>query len=139
MTYEEFMKVTPEEKETFRKKMQENSISINELKATLKVLEQYGKNFEWIPEYSKTLKAAYDIMAVEYERELDQEAHSDVTIEMEQGKDIPLAEWARNHNISEANARQRALRGTIPAYKSGNIWMINEFTQNKDQRYKNNR
>ena len=53
MTYEEFTKATPEEKETFRKKMQENSISINDLKATLKVLEQYGKNFEWIPEYSK--------------------------------------------------------------------------------------
>ena len=45
MTYEEFAKATPEEKKAFRKKMQENSISINDLKATLKVLEQYGKNF----------------------------------------------------------------------------------------------
>lgn len=136
MTYEEFAKATPEEKKAFRKKMQENSISINDLKATLKVLEQYGKNFEWIPEYSKTLKAAYDIMTAEYERELDQEAHSKVTIEMEQGKDIPLAEWARNHNVSIANARQRAIRGTLPAHKVGNIWMINEFSENKDKRFK---
>ena len=139
MTYEEFMKATPEEKEALKKEIQEKSISIEDLKTTLKVLEQYGKNFEWVPEYAKILKEAHAIISDEYERNLDQEAHSQATIEMEQGKDIPLAEWARNHNISEANARQRALRGTIPAYKSGNIWMINEFTQNKDQRYKNNR
>ena len=82
------------------------------------------------------MNEAYSILEGEYHYELEQEAHSEVTIEMEQGKDIPLAEWARNHNVSVANARQRAIRGTLPAYKVGNIWMINEFAENKDKRFK---
>ena len=32
---------------------------------------------------------------------------------------IPLKEWAERENINPATARQKALRGTIPAVKMG--------------------
>ncbi len=70
----------------------------------------------------------------EKEHEADQLAHSEVTLELEQGRDIPLAEWARINGVDPANARQRAIRGTLPARKVGNIWMINEFQKNNDAR-----
>lgn len=134
MTYEEFMKATPEQKAELGKKIQQNMITDKDMETTLKVLKRYAKNFEWHKETSDILKEASKIIEREREFKLDEASHCEMTIEMEQGRDIPLAEWARIHNVDPVNARQRALRGTLPAHKVGNTWMINEHTENKDAR-----
>lgn len=138
MNYEEFIKATPEQKAELKKKIQQGIITSKDIEITLKVLERYADNFEWHQETASILKEAAAIIESEREYLLDEAAHSEITIEMEQGRDIPLAEWARINNVDPANARQRALRGTLPAHKVGNTWMINEFAVNKDAREKNN-
>lgn len=50
---------------------------------------------------------------------------------------IPLKEWAERENINPATARQKALRGTIPAVKMGRDWFIDENVKNADKRVKN--
>ena len=50
---------------------------------------------------------------------------------------IPLKEWAERENIKPATARQKALRGTIPAVKMGRDWFIDENVKNADKRVKN--
>lgn len=50
---------------------------------------------------------------------------------------IPLKEWAERENINPATARQKALRGTIPAVKMGRDWFIEENEKNADKRVKN--
>lgn len=39
---------------------------------------------------------------------------------------ISLSEWAKKNGKNPDNARQKAIRKTIPAVKQGNIWMIDE-------------
>lgn len=51
-------------------------------------------------------------------------------------KKIPLVEWAKINNISPATARQKAIRGTIPAVKQGRDWFIYEDVPNTDNRIK---
>lgn len=66
-----------------------------------------------------------------------QEAHSQVTLEMEMGKEIPLREWARNNGLDESYARQKARRGSLrTAHKIGRDWFINELETNTDNRRK---
>lgn len=73
------------------------------------------------------IQEAEEDLSAETEWEREQEMHSEVTLEMELGREIPLAEWARNNNINPDNARQKALRGTLKtAHKVGNVWLINE-------------
>lgn len=50
---------------------------------------------------------------------------------------IPLKQWAETVGIDPATARQKALRGTIPAVKMGRDWFIEESTKNTDKRIKN--
>lgn len=49
---------------------------------------------------------------------------------------IPLKEWAERVGIDPATARQKAGRGTIPAFKMGRDWFIEENTPNTDSRIK---
>ena len=42
---------------------------------------------------------------------------------------IPLKQWAEAVGIDPATARQKALRGTIPAVKMGRDWFIEESTK----------
>lgn len=49
---------------------------------------------------------------------------------------ITLKEWALREGISPATARQRAIRGTLPAVKMGRDWFIEESTPNIDNRLK---
>lgn len=49
---------------------------------------------------------------------------------------ITLKEWALREGISPATARQKALRGTIPAVKMGRDWFIEESAPNADNRIK---
>ena len=49
---------------------------------------------------------------------------------------ITLKEWALREGISPATARQRAIRGTLPAVKVGRDWLIEEDTPNTDGRIK---
>ena len=49
---------------------------------------------------------------------------------------ITLKQWAQRENISPATARQRAIRGTLPAVKMGRDWFIEETTPNTDNRIK---
>lgn len=50
---------------------------------------------------------------------------------------ITLKQWAQREGISPATARQRAIRGTLPAVKMGRDWFIEESTPNTDNRIKN--
>lgn len=50
---------------------------------------------------------------------------------------IPLKQWAEIVGIDPATARQKALRGTIPAVKMGRDWFIEENEKNADKRVKN--
>lgn len=47
---------------------------------------------------------------------------------------ISLAQWAKKHGMTDANARQKAARGQLPAYKISNMWVIEESTPNVDHR-----
>lgn len=49
---------------------------------------------------------------------------------------VSLAEWAKEHDISPDNARQRALRGTLPAFKLGRNWFIERTVPKTDSRIK---
>ncbi len=50
---------------------------------------------------------------------------------------ISLGEWARLNGITEATARQKANRGTIPAFKVGRNWVIDKDVKNSDHRFGN--
>lgn len=47
---------------------------------------------------------------------------------------ISLADWARKNGIDPSNARQKVLRGNLPAQKIGRDWLIDEDTPNIDHR-----
>lgn len=50
---------------------------------------------------------------------------------------IPLGEWAEQHGIDPATARQRAIRGVFDtAKKFGSIWIINKNEELIDHRRK---
>lgn len=73
----------------------------------------------------------------EEEYQSDQEAHSEVTLEMEMGREIPLKEWARKNGLDEAYARKKAKRGSLKtAHKIGRDWFVSELEQNTDNRRK---
>lgn len=67
----------------------------------------------------------------------DEETHAQVTLEMEQGKEITLTEWARKNGISSDTARHKAMKGILKtARKVGRDWVINECESNIDGRRK---
>lgn len=113
--------------------------SVRDYETAIDLLKYYAKNSENFclqeAEKDALIRAAF-IIEREKEWIADQEAHSEATLELEAGREIPLVEWARLNNVDPANARQRAARGTIPAYKVGSTWMINEFAENKVKRNK---
>ena len=122
-------------------KKMNDGITNTDLYVTLNVLKKYKEVFDgWQAERADALAKAYDIIETELEYEIDQEIHSEFTIEQEtgevMGREIPLSEWARKNHVDPDNARQRATRGTLPAHKVGSIWMINEIVPNEDKRVK---
>ena len=42
------------------------------------------------------------------------------------GKIIPVADWAKNNNINLQSAINRSIRGTIPAFRIREHWMIDK-------------
>ena len=52
---------------------------------------------------------------------------------------IPLIQWAMQVGIQPATARQKAIRGSIPAIKMGRDWFISDDVQNIDNRVKSGR
>lgn len=42
-------------------------------------------------------------------------------------KIIPVADWAKNNNINLQSATNKAIRGTIPAFRIRGHWMIDEY------------
>ena len=115
-------------------------IGTNELKTAVEVLKHYNENsrlFGFDSEELDALLKAEKIMERELSWQEEQEAHSEVTIEMELGKEISLAEWARKHGIDESTARQKARRGGFKtAHKVGRDWLIRETEDNPDGRRK---
>lgn len=109
-------------------------------KITIYFLNYYIKNSETIclTENEKdSLLSAKKVMERELELNSAKLTHLDATIKMEQGKDIPLAEWAHKHGLSESYARQKARRGSLKtAHKVGRDWFINELEDNLDNRRK---
>lgn len=49
---------------------------------------------------------------------------------------IPIAQWAEKVGIAPVTARQKAVRGTIPAKKMGRDWFIEADIPNTDSRIK---
>ena len=47
-------------------------------------------------------------------------------------KVIPVADWAKNNNISLQSATNKAIRGTIPAFSVTGHWMINSEYREQD-------
>lgn len=52
---------------------------------------------------------------------------------------ISLQEFAKNNNKDDAYLRRLARQGKIPAYKIGNMWVIDENVVLKDRRFKENK
>ncbi|MGN0558389.1 MAG: hypothetical protein ACI4IS_02945 [Acutalibacteraceae bacterium] len=52
---------------------------------------------------------------------------------------ISLPEWAKKNGIAPASARQKVLRGYLPAVKIGRNWLIDEDQPNVDNRKKDNK
>ncbi len=116
-------------------------IGAEELRITVEVLNFYASHnhFGFSESEVEAIKEASSIMASEYEHELDQEAHSEVTIEMEEGREISLTEWARRNGIDPSTARHKALKGGFKtARKVGRDWMINENEKKTDNRRRKN-
>lgn len=114
-------------------------IGARELCITVEVLNFYANHthFGFSESEMEAIKEAASIMASEYEHQLDQGAHSEVTIEAEEGREISLVEWARKNGITPDSARQKALRGGFKtARKSGRDWLINENEEKVDNRRK---
>lgn len=45
-------------------------------------------------------------------------------------KIIPVADWAKNNNINLQSATNKAIRGTIPAFRVRGHWMIDrDYTE----------
>lgn len=83
------------------------------------------------------LKRTIRIYESKMERLEDQEVDSEITIEMESGKDIPIREWARNNGLDESYARQKARRGMLTtAHKIGRDWFVSNLELNQDNRKK---
>lgn len=86
-------------------------------------------------ETRKALDKIIRLVETELDTQQDAEAHSEVTIEMELGKEITLKEWARIHGMDESSARQKARRGGFrTAHKKGRDWFISELEINPDGR-----
>ncbi len=116
-------------------------IGAEELRITVEVLNFYANHnlFGFSKSEVDAIKEVSSIMAHEYEHQSDQEAHAEVTIEAEEGREIPLVEWARRNGITPDSARQKALRGGFEtARKSGRDWLINENEKYRDNRRKKN-
>ncbi|MCI5872159.1 MAG: hypothetical protein PUJ55_10630 [Clostridiales bacterium] len=115
-------------------------IGTNELRIAVEVLKYYNENsrlFGFDNDELDALAKTEKIMKRELNWQDDQEAHSEVTIEMELGREISLAEWARIHKIDESTARQKARRGGFKtARKVGRDWLIMETEENPDGRRK---
>lgn len=47
-------------------------------------------------------------------------------------KVIPVADWAKNNNINLQSATNKAIRGTIPAFRVREHWMINSEYREQD-------
>lgn len=110
---------------------------INTAIEVLKVELEIFQGREYFEKEEESLKTCIEILNDAKENEKDSEAHSEVTIEMEQGREIPLKEWARKNGIDESTARQKARRGGFKtAHKLGRDWMINELESNPDGRRK---
>lgn len=106
----------------------------------IELLEDYEKIFRNMSGWEKeadALKMAAGIIAGEKEEQADSIAHSEVTLEMELGREIPLGEWARKNGIDESYARHKARRGNLKtAHKIGRDWFISELEENIDNRFK---
>lgn len=48
-------------------------------------------------------------------------------------KIIPVADWAKDNNINLQSATNKAIRGTIPAFRMRGHWMIDGDYQNQDE------
>lgn len=118
-------------------------------KIRIKGSADYARDYELVLEtlnsrlgymnFSNEEKDAYKtvISDIEYALEdlKDSIAHSEITIEMERGADIPLGEWARRNGLDESYARQKARRGSLKtAHKIGRDWFISELEMNCDNR-----
>lgn len=120
------------------KEEKEPAFTIKNFETTVYFLNYYAENSEnfcLTEDEKNALISAKKIMERELEWNRDQLAHSEITIEKEQGKDIPLAEWAHREGLDESYARQKARRGSLKtAHKVGRDWFINELEENRDNR-----
>lgn len=122
--------------------MNNYEITIMILKSIKSIIPEHndGDHSRMAEDDRDTVRALEKVMKLvesEMEYQSDQEAHSEITIEIESSGDIPLTEWAKLHGINPATARQKAGRGMFKtARKSGRDWFINADEPNTDNRHK---
>jgi len=76
-----------------------------------------------LDEYTKTNKA--DRLTELFAKLLIESLYRHIAI-LTAKRIIPVAEWAKNNNINLQSATNKAIRGTIPAFRIRGKWMINE-------------
>lgn len=115
-------------------------IGAAELQKTVEVLNFYAShNFGFSESEVEAIKDAALIIASEYEHQLNQEAHSEATLETETGGKITLVEWAKRNKIDPSTARHKAIKGGFEtAEKVGGVWLISESEKKSDRRRKIN-
>ena len=85
-----------------------------------------------LPPYTKTNKA--DKLTELFANLLIEALYRRIT-KLTAKKIIPVADWAKNNGINLQSATNKAIRGTIPAFRVRGHWMINEdYKINNDEK-----
>ena len=91
---------------------------------------KFNEYYPALDEYTKTNKA--DKLIELFASLLVEALHRRVA-KLTAKKIIPVADWAKNNNVNLQSATNKAIRGTIPAFRIRGHWMINkDFTYEKN-------
>jgi len=88
---------------------------------------KFDKYYPALDEYTKTNKA--DKLTELFASLLIEALYRRIT-KLTAKKIIPVADWAKNNNINLQSATNKAIRGTIPAFRVRGHWMIDrDYTE----------
>ncbi len=82
---------------------------------------KFDEYYPALDEYTKVNKA--DQLTELFAKLLIEALHRRIT-KLTARKIIPLADWAKEHNLNPQSATNKAIRGTIPAFRMRGHWMI---------------
>ncbi len=84
---------------------------------------KFDEYYPALDEYTKTNKA--NKLTELFARLLIETLHRRIT-KLTAKKIIPVADWAKNNDVNLQSATNKAIRGTIPAFRVRGHWMIDE-------------